>query len=290
MESKTLIEITSRHLKLDMTPGEYKALWDKFAVPQFITSGGFQLRPYMKIVEDWYMHKENKIALEFWKHIPNYITAQCPLCGDVFTERMDTYSLEDWGTKYDSSFFFGWHMIDEESVSFEPVRCEHFLGVECFINFNGLEPVELNPSYYSGPAEVPSVMGVFLPDDPVSYAVMHGLPICRVENNKFVPRYSLFMITYFSKDTHVVRERNWSNYDENMGRISSLMLDLSSSRDYDLLRWVADGKLLWLDLEHDDLPLKSGSPDTFPYANIQGSRAKVKYRGKNHQKGYLGFF
>ena len=290
MESETLIKLTSRHLKLDMTPEEYKALWDRFAIPQFMTSGGSQLRPHMKIIEDWYMYKENKIALEFWRHIPNYITARCPLCGDTFTERMDTYSLEDWGTKHDSSFFCGWHLIDEGSASFEPVRCEHFLGVEGFINFNGLEPVELNPSYYSGPAEVPSVVGVYLPDDPVSYAVMHSLPICRVENNKFVPRYSLFMVTYFSRDIHVIRERNWSNYNENMGRITHSMTDLSSSRDYNLFRWVADGKLLWLDLEYDDLPLKSGPPETFPYANIQGSHTGVKYRGKNHPKGYLGFF
>jgi hypothetical protein len=286
MESETLINLTSRHLKLDMTSEEYKALWDQFAIPQFKTSDGTQLRPHMKITEDWYMYEENKIALEFWRHIPNYITARCPLCGEVYSERMDTYSLEDWGMKLDSSFFCGWHLVDEESASFEPVRCKHFLGVEGFINFNGLEPIELDPSYYSGPAEVPSVMGVFLPDDPCSYAVVHSLPICRVENGKFIPRYSLFMMTYFSEDTHFLLGRNQSHYNENMGVITSLMIDLSSSRDYDLCHWVADGKLLWLDLEQDDLPLKSGPPEAFPYADIHGSRIKVRYRGKNHPKGY----
>ena len=291
MASKSLIERTARHLKLEMTPEAYKALWDKFAIEQFVTSGGFQIRPYMKITEDWYMYEENKIALEFWRHIPNYITARCPLCGDVLTERMDTYSLEDWGgIQSATSFFVGWHLIDEQSASFAPSRCEHFLGVKGFINFNGIEPTELRSSYYSGPPEIPSVMGVYLPDVPVSYAVMHSLPICRVENHEFVPRYSLFMITYFSKDTHTLHERNFSNYTQAMGLITNPMIDLSSSTDYDLLRWVADGKLLWLDLEKVDLPLKSGPIEAFPYTTIQGSRTNVKYRGKNHQKGYLGFF
>lgn len=290
MEAKSLLAQTIRHLKLEMTPEAYKALWDKFAIKQFITSGGYQIRPSMQITEDWYMYEENKIVLEFWRHIPNYKTAQCPLCGHVFTERMDTYSLEDWGTKYDSSFFLGWHMVDEDSASFDPAHCEHFLGMESFINFNGLEPTELKSSYYSGPSEVPSVIGVFLPDNPVSYAVMHSLPICRVENNKFIPRYSLFMVTYFSKDIYVLRERNASNYRQGMGLITHSILDLSSSTDYDLLHWAADGKLLWLDLEKDDLPLRSAPTEAFPYANIQGSRIKVKYRGKNHRKGYIGFF
>ena len=290
MSLEILIERTARHLKHDMSPNAYKALWDRFAVEQFMTSGGSQIRPNVEITEDWYMHKENELALEFWRHIPNYITARCPLCGSVLTERMDTYSLDDWGIESDSSFFLGWHLVDEKSASFHPDRCEHFLGVRGFINFNGLEPIELKRSYYSGPPEGPSVLGIFLPDEPVSYAVMHSLPICRTENDIFVPRYSLFMITYFSKDRHVLQQRNQSNYKPEMGRITHSMLDLSSSTDFDLPRWVADGKLLWLDLEKDDLPLKSRPVDAFPYSTIQGSHVNVHYRGRNHQRGYLGFY
>jgi hypothetical protein len=50
------------------------------------------------------------------------------------------------------------------------------------------------------------------------------------------------------------------------------------NKDWDLLPWVESGKLKWLDLDQDDLPLKSGPIDDFPYANIEGRRENFTYR------------
>jgi hypothetical protein len=42
---------------------------------------------------------------------------------------------------------------------------------------------------------------------------------------------------------------------------------------------VEKGKLLWLDLTQDDLPLKAGPVQDFPYGNVEGMRRPHTYRG-----------
>lgn len=39
---------------------------------------------------------------------------------------------------------------------------------------------------------------------------------------------------------------------------------------WDLLHWVREGKLWWLDLDQDDLLLINSRAKKFPYANIKG--------------------
>jgi hypothetical protein len=46
----------------------------------------------------------------------------------------------------------------------------------------------------------------------------------------------------------------------------------------DLARWVARGKLQWLDLHSRALPLRQGLVEEFPYANIQGFGQPYSYR------------
>ncbi|MFB0535370.1 MAG: hypothetical protein ACETWR_10340 [Anaerolineae bacterium] len=259
MAVDSLLARTARHLQLAMSPQEYEAFRDQYRDPDG--------RRY--IPDDGYYDDEDNVR-SFWEHIPEYLIARCPLCGASFTERMDTYSLEDWMLGFTDAVYYGGEQ--------RHIGCYHFVGVQSFINLNSIVPTE--PSYYRGESEVPYVMPIFLPDDPVSYVVMHSLPICRVENDTFVPRYSLFMLTYYSQDPHVLLKRNTEHWKPGMGMISP-MYPFSSDRD--LLKWVVAGKLWWLDLDRDDLSLKSGPVEEFPYGNIEGRDRPFTYR-----KGRLG--
>ena len=47
-------------------------------------------------------------------------------------------------------------------------------------------------------AEVPMIQIHLLPSNIQSHVVMHALPVCRIENNRFIPKYTLYVLTYFS--------------------------------------------------------------------------------------------
>ena len=139
--------------------------------------------------------------------------------------------------------------------------------VHHFINLNSVMPTELD--YKTLGCEVPHIIPVFLPDDVESYAVMHVLPICRVENDQFVPRYSLYTITYCSEEPSVLIKRRWQISSSEVMFVSRGLVTRAS---WDLAKWVQAGKLLWLDSEMPDLPLRTEPVEAFPYVGIQGRR------------------
>jgi hypothetical protein len=194
----------------------------------------------------------------YYQNLPNYVIAHCPLCGATCSARRDTYSLRYWYKPCHGQFISGEYAKE--------ISCSHFVAMHHFINLNGVMPTELH--YTELGCEVPYVIPVFLPDDIESYAVMHALPICRVEDGQFVPRYSVYMITYYSKEPSTLIERRW--------KISSseciLIGGLRRRSSWKLTRWVQSGKLQWLDPEVPDLPLRTGPVEAFPYVNIQGRK------------------
>jgi hypothetical protein len=260
-----LISRTAKHLKITLSPQEYAVLRARYRTP-----GGVHYVPEADEVE-------------FWEAIPDYLIARCPFCGSTYTERMDTYSLDEW-MPADAASVGTWVWNDEYQ---RIVGCRDFVGVQSFINLNDLQPTEIR--YYRGGSEVPYVMPIFLLDDPLSQAVMHSLPICRVEANKFVPRYSLFVITYFSQDPHALidrrleKDRNSNDPEFHLPMMYTWHEANTDPIAWDLLHWVSTGKLLWLDLDQDTLPLRSEAVEVFPYKDITGLRQGFVYRnGRLH--------
>lgn len=149
--------------------------------------------------------------------------------------------------------------------------CPHFVAVHHFINLNGVIPTEVDVDLG---CEVPYVIPVLLPDDIGSYAVMHALPICRVEGGAFVPRYSLYIITYLSADPPEIIQRRWQIAPGWNFLIGPGYFHHIEKEAWDLTRWVAAGKLQWLDPDEPDLPLRTGPAEDFPYARIEGRRVE----------------
>jgi len=241
-------------LKVKLTPAEYQA----------ITANLVDVEPPSR-------------ATDYWRGIPDYLVARCPLCNATYTAKLDTYSLKYWLQPIYGRAIFRRHA--------QAINCSHFVVVHHFINLNGVMPTELE--YKTLGCEVPHVIPVFVPDDVESYTVMHALPICRVEGGRFVPRYSLYMITYYSEDPALLIKRRWQISSSEVMFVSR---GLVKKESWDLPRWVRAGKLQWLDPESLGLPLRTGPVEAFPYVNIQGHKENTNiYRnGKWQDWSFLG--
>jgi len=224
----------------------------------------------------------------YWHGLPTYLLARCPLCDGIYTATLDTYSLAHWLYASNGKGIF--------REMYQDVGCPHFVAVQHFINLNSVTPTEV--SYIDLRSEVPYVLPVFLPDDVKSSAVMHALPICRVEQGRFVPRYSLYVITYYSTDPALLDARRLSGAfeDHYMATATYRYADLPLWRNlpagveppflrsgyidfwFDLPAWAKGGKLLWLDASDPVLPLQTKPVEAFPYANITGRKDEHRYR------------
>lgn len=283
-------EAVIRHLQLTFTPAEYRSLTQQ---PQYQRAGQFT---------------PHTAGNEYWDRLPLYLIARCPFCDAAYVECLDTHSLLGW--KVHPGFWDFVYTSRQEKLSEAEIErrleavergtaqpdeywkstfkaalqragCQHFVAVQFFVNLHGLVPKEV--VYFSNQSEVPYVMPVFLPDDIKSYVVMHSLPICRVKQEKFVPSYSLYLLTYYSAYPIMLRDRRRAEK-KREDHYPSMMYTWRTIKyrnileAWDLSFWVRKGKLLWLNLEQDDLSLKAGPVEEFPYTGIEGIRKSYTYR------------
>jgi len=139
---------------------------------------------------------------------------------------------------------------------------------------------------------LPTCRAGCLPRVPTA-AVLHALPICRVEATAFVPRYTVFALIYFSEDKAAVLgrvlagEAARANVDS---EYFASILDLpdSSGAAYDLDVWAARGQLGWLEITQPDLPLRMGKDQQLPalYQHIEGNRWSYTYRPSGIRRTY----
>jgi len=249
---------------------------------------------YLEILQNW---KKSEPPKGYMEKLPAYIMARCPFCHLEYKTLLDTHGLR-YGRVSSSGDQLG-HPLNE--------RCVHFLAIHAFLNLNGLFPLERSKSFRND-YDVPFISPLFLPDEVPSYAVMHSLPICRIENGQFIPRYYLYTLTYYVPENYVswektipsnpqkyrhriISERRLSEMRANNLHWEEFLYFPPQARKYpdwwDLPLWVTKGKLLWLDPHSPSLELKSGPVEDFPYANVQGFRRMIEIR--DGKFGFYGF-
>jgi hypothetical protein len=154
-----------------------------------------------------------------------------------------------------------------------------------FLNLHDKQPKEVE-YMENNTGEVPYITPWNFPDGLESYAVLHALPICRIENTQFVPRYTVFSIAYFSRDLDLLF-RHFSTEAEAAGvkddpeyypatvwppgNMNTHQYDESL---YDLTAWAERGQLGWLDVTKTDQSLCLGMGMQLPemYRQIKGRR------------------
>ncbi len=209
---------------------------------------------------------------KYWSIIPEYIFARCPFCGKEQKEQIDTYSLRNWERATDGRLVF-WREHSQ--------RCIHLARTHAFINMNGIIPqisnTELiwNSDFIS---EAPLVYPFLFDKVKSCRAVIHSLPICRIEGDRFVPRYTLYVISYFVKWPLIARRnvtKTLREYEPSMERRCLLPYPHKGIPDveswWDMTKYVKEKKLLWIKPDDEKFSLMR-EVNQFPYGNIEGRR------------------
>ncbi len=245
---------------------------------------------YHRIVRNYDV--ESLIANVYWRMIPEYIISRCPICLTPYQQTLDTYSLWLWHIRHDMN------SVTYSAKGYK--RCKHYLGVHTFLNLNGHKPKasELNSGHlFSSEPEIPMITPTLLPRDIQSYAVLHSLPICKIWGGRFIPKYTLYMLTYYSinnQELELRRLKEWTrgiDLEVRLGktwgygykRLGIYWEETKKKQQaWDLRYWVEQGKLFWLDLTSPDLVLMNDRVQ-FPYKNIEGVHHGYKYKDNQYE-------
>ena len=196
----------------------------------------------------------------FLNQLPKYVFACCPICLAENTENLDTYSVKLWDLRYHHAVF------DSRAIGF---HCQHFSLTQPFIHFHNIWPEEASGQFCP---EVPHVVGHLLESN-LCEAVIHALPVCRIENGKFVPRYTLFIISYFSEQPGKVYDSviafNAKHVEPGVAWPFIAPPD-GCDHWWDLNHWVEKEQLFWVDANDPELGIRTGDVASFPYGNIEG--------------------
>ncbi|MBN1878017.1 MAG: hypothetical protein JXA33_27595 [Anaerolineae bacterium] len=212
--------------------------------------------------------------------LPTYLLARCPICGGRVTEPIDTFSLSGIGWWISESRGFGWLGRARKHVTdvFRPLggerfpepsykaECAHVRAVCYGVNLNGMIPDDIKPaSRVIIGSEKPGVLAPFM-EQAGSFAVIHTLPVGRLDDIKWQPRYTAYFITYCNANEHAYLKSLTPRdpYD----RLEFFWP--YELMDYDLETWIRAGKLFWLGPEAEEYPLQNKPVSGFPYANMDG--------------------
>jgi hypothetical protein len=211
-----------------------------------------------------------RAGAEYWQLIPNYLVSRCPFCGLAYHADYDTYSIG----KTSSYTEFGRHIAEGDHYEHETPHCQHYIANQPFHYLNEFENVNQFGNVFERgstfSSDAPGMLPHLLLEGTESIAVIHALPICRVENNQFVPRFTKFLVVYFAADRkqifdpwEIQEDQKAAQDDEYYGALIG-----GYKVDHDLSAWVRKAKLQWLDLNKSDLPLRSDPIEDFPYNNL----------------------
>jgi hypothetical protein len=206
---------------------------------------------------------------------PAYTIARCPYCLEANIERVNTYVVDS-------------HRLGASVFSTKGIiqHCQHFSFVHTFYHFHGFKPTDALRGEFFRP-EVPFVVG-FLLRRRWCKAVIHALPVCRIENNEFVPRFTMFLVVYFAKKPAEAYKTlvSWASTGPGAeGYASDFRLPSKGDELWeDLRHWIAAGSLFWMDANDPELPIRTRNVDAFPYGNITG-RTTSEFASRINRSG-----
>ncbi len=213
----------------------------------------------------------DELAQEFRTRLPLHMLAICPYCGSKVLQPFDSFSLAGLYSDFEvTEIYMGgpeWF-----SRTGPGGNCAHALFTTLFINLNNLIPDDL-PAWLFGLGRLgnralpldssPSVVVWPLIARRTS-AVIHALPIGRLDDPRLIHRYTAYFVTYFADDGSNLLS------DEKMWVSGSWAIPATGGVyiDFDLHRWIEVERLFWVN--PTNMHELSRSPiSAFPYGNIE---------------------
>jgi hypothetical protein len=101
--------------------------------------------------------------------------------------------------------------------------------------------------------------------------VIHSLPIQKIVEDKFEPRYTAYIMTYYSPAEKVENNLNiFRNYNGDAFFAPPNDDEPDPESWWDLKRWVKEDKLYWMDSKEKEFNFVKGNVDNFPFGDIKG--------------------
>jgi hypothetical protein len=212
--------------------------------------------------------QEKQTRYTFYRRLPYILVSRCPYCDAPVWLKAGIFSLND---------NFWYHPTSDGHLqsALKDTRCEHLFCVDGALNLNGHMPTEVRGSEANAlvdqinmAAEVPFVKPRVL-NLSTMRAVVHCFPVAE--------RYTAYPIAYFTEQRQDSVDFcvAWAAT-EYIGPARqpgcALVGKRSDAQDYDIDKWVRQGKLLWLDPLDDEHPISHSPAESFPYSNIPGRR------------------
>lgn len=227
---------------------------------------------------------KRKDALSEWRrrtfdsNIPLILISCCPFCQrELWMQAGPMFSLTD-------SFWFRAYSDGRGDIVEDGSVCEHLFCIDGALNLNGHSPLEACKWHSSSmgkdwdyiwlASEVPFVKPRVM-KLPGMVAVMTDFPVAE--------KYTAYPIVYFAKEAPYPRYREddfcipWATkayVDAGVGLVANG--NREDAQEYDLLKWLEQNKLYWLETQNDAHRLIRGTVETFPYLNLSGRQHPYK--------------
>jgi len=201
--------------------------------------------------------QKRELLDQYFAQLPRYAFGRCPVCRLLLEQVFDPWGLDG----------FWW----QETLSGKcpkPSVCEHFRVLTGALNLNGRPPLGGEAESHPGP-DMPFVIPKVL-ELPTMVAVISSLPM---KNG-----YTAYPISYFSKDQPLTRAlaNPWTktscNFIDSKGEPAFTYK--TDPWDFELLPWVAKGKIQWIEPGDSQNILKSWPAEKCPYADLKGLRQR----------------
>jgi hypothetical protein len=205
------------------------------------------------------------LAEKYRSCLPIHKLAQCPYCRTHILQPLDCFSLLGFDSYLNATEAY-WGG-SEWRLGLPPRQsCPHAVCATLSVNLNGLKPDDLVGWMLADKTRLmrsaPYVM-VWPLIARYTSAVVHALPIGRLDDEEPIHRYTAYFTTYFAGDrTNLRTKEMWVPNDVGGPAMGLVQVDI------DLLKWVRAGRLYWLDPD-DTSRLVAGPPEAFPYANVE---------------------
>lgn len=211
--------------------------------------------------------RRRSLEREYRRRLPIRMLAQCPYCGVRILQPVDTFSLMGFSSSLNATKAYHGD-VDWRESSPPRQRCPHALCATLSVNLNGLQPDDLSGWMLwekLGYVHIHSAPSVIVWPLIARYtsAVMHALPIGRLDDEESIHRYTAYFATYFADDeTNLHTEEMWVAGDWGLPATGAVR------GDRDLVKWVKAGRLFWLNPK-DSGQLVRGPVEDFPYASVE---------------------